>query len=130
MKKIDKNIQNIVIAILIIAFCFLAIWNIQIAKEVVVFIIIAAYFIFLGYHMVLFAPVVMIILFVSDMVEDTEFYNKIKEKSDYLAWWSITIPIIVVMVIIYYLIPVLTCMLYLETFSFMEGAKQLSKIIK
>lgn len=130
MKKLDKIIQNVIITILIAAFCVLAIKDIRLAKEVIVFIVIVVYFFFIVAHAFLLIPLAALGMVVSDFVRFSDFYIKIKEKSDFLAWWTITIPFIVAVVIIYYIIPVLTCMLYLETFSIQEGMKQFGKIIR
>jgi len=74
-------------------------------------------------------PFVMLLMIVSDYIQETGFYIRVKDKSDFLGWWVIAIPFIAAVIVVYYLIPVLTCMLYLETFSIVDGAKHFSKIM-
>lgn len=130
MKKLDRSIQNTVIVILIVTFLAITITDIKLAKNIIISIIFIAYFIFIAVHVFILMPFAMLLIVISEYIQKSKFYIKTKAKSDILAWWSIAVPATIAVFVIYWLIPVLTCMLYLETLNIGDGIEQLSKIMR
>lgn len=118
MTKIDKKIINLLLVICCAIFVYGIIFQLPITLKVIAVLGGIFYFAFLVFHLALCFPLYVVISETNDLIENTLFFIKIKEKSEIVYKLILIVICIIVVGIVYYAIPILLCMAFNNSFNF------------